>query len=100
MFRSSSAIRIAFAAATLAAAAVSLDACAAGGGSRADRVAAKMKERFSAADTDHDGFISRTEADSGMPRIAQHFDQVDANHDGKLSPDEIAAYVREMRASR
>ena len=90
----------AFAAFVLTAVTASLTACAANGGSRADRIAAKMNERFDSADADRDGSISRDEAGKGMPRIAQHFDDVDANHDGKLSRDEIAAYIRAMRDAR
>jgi Ca2+-binding EF-hand superfamily protein len=84
--------------AVLAGATLSLTACAAAA-ARIDR-ADQMKERFDAADTDHDGYISRDEAGKGLPRIAAHFDDADANRDGKLSKDEIADYLRSQRKSR
>lgn len=78
---------------------VPLAACAQDG-SRAQRFAAKAQERFAAADANHDGLISRDEAQQGMPRIAQHFDDVDTDHDGQLSREELAAYLKSLRASR
>lgn len=86
------------AAAVLAGATLSLTACAAAA-ARGDR-AEQMKERFAAADSDHDGYVSREEAEKGLPRIAPHFDDADTNHDGKLSQDEIATYLRSLRNSR
>ena len=77
---------------------LSLTACAMAA-ARADR-GEQMKERFSAADTDGDGYISRDEAEKGLPRIAAHFDDADSNHDGKLSKDEIVAYAKSLRGSR
>ena len=88
----------AVAAIVLAGAMLSLTACAAAA-ARAGR-AEQMRERLSAADADHDGYISRDEAANGLPRIAPHFDDADTNRDGKLSEDEIAAYVKSLRGSR
>lgn len=82
----------------LAATTLSLTACAAAA-ARAGR-AEQMKDRFAAADSDHDGYISRDEAEKGLPRIAPHFDDADTNHDGKLSQDEITTYLRSLRNSR
>ncbi|HJT99182.1 MAG TPA: EF-hand domain-containing protein [Rhodanobacteraceae bacterium] len=99
MFKHFIAARLALGALALAALTLPLDACALGA-SRSERAAEKMKERFATADTDHDGLISRDEADKGMPRIAAHFGEIDANGDGKLAKDEIAAYLRDQRANR
>jgi len=60
----------------------------------------KLHDKFAAADTDHDGFLTRAEAQSGMPNIAAHFDEVDSDHDGKLSLAEVGAYFAKMRADR
>jgi hypothetical protein len=50
---------------------------------------AAIRERWSAADKDGDGTISRAEADESMPRLAERFGDFDANNDGKISRDEI-----------
>ena len=51
-----------------------------------------------AADANQDGLISRSEADTSLPRIAKHFDQLDSNDDGQLSGAELKAIAE--RASR
>lgn len=50
-----------------------------------------MLERIKAADTNGDGFISKSEA-AALPRIAERFDQIDANRDGQVSFDELRAF--------
>lgn len=60
----------------------------------------KLRERFAAADADHDGTLSRTEATAGMPRVAKHFDAIDTDHDGKLTLAEVAAFLKQARAER
>ena len=60
----------------------------------------KLREKFAAADTDHDGSLSRAEAAAGMPRLAKHFDAIDTDHDGKLTLAEIAAFLKQARAER
>ena len=84
----------AFASSTLA-----LSACA-GGDARNQKIAEKARERFAAADTDHDGRLSQDEANQGMPRLAAHFAEIDADHDGQLTTDEILAYLQQRRGSR
>jgi len=99
MFKDSIAARLALGLIALGALTMSLDACALGAAAaRSGRMADKAKERFNEADADHDGFISREEADKGMPRLAPHFDEIDANHDGKLTTDEIATFLRNNRS--
>ena len=56
-------------------------------------------ERFVDADTDHDGRLSRTEAQA-MPFVSRHFDQIDSNHDGYVSRDELRAAREKMQAMR
>ena len=41
---------------------------------------------FKDLDTNHDGFIDKSEAQGG---IAKHFDAIDTDRDGKLSKDEL-----------
>jgi Ca2+-binding EF-hand superfamily protein len=51
-----------------------------------------FSKRFEAADTNHDGALSREEAKS-MPMVLEHFDQLDTNKDGKVTEDEIRALM-------
>jgi Ca2+-binding EF-hand superfamily protein len=67
---------------------------------RVEKAGAKMREKFEAADTDHDGLLSRDETAKGFPHLTKHFDEIDANHDGKLSMVEIAQFLRNKRAVR
>jgi Ca2+-binding EF-hand superfamily protein len=60
----------------------------------------KLNEKFDAADSNHDGFLTRDEAAKNMPRVAKHFDSIDTDHDGKLSPQEIAQFLAAKRKSR
>ncbi len=61
--------------------------CPAGGAGKR----AAMQERLKAADTNHDGFISREEA-KALPRIAERFDAIDTNKDGLVSGEELRAF--------
>jgi len=45
---------------------------------------------FAALDANHDGKISKAEAQKN-PAVMQMFDQADKNHDGSLSKDEFNA---------
>jgi len=47
------------------------------------------EERFAAADANHDGYVSRAEAEKSLPTVAAHFDKIDANGDGHLTRDEF-----------
>lgn len=65
-----------------------------------EKSGAKLREKFEAADIDHDGLLTRDEAAKGLPHAAKHFDEIDTNHDGKLSMQEVAQYLRNKRATR
>ena len=58
-----------------------------------------LDERFKKADTDSDGFLSKEEAEKGMPMVGRRFAEIDANKDGKISREEIdkAMAHREQR---
>lgn len=75
-----------------------LGGCAMAGANR-QQMAQKAEERFDAADSNHDGYLSRSEAQTGMPRLAEHFDEIDTDHDGQLSKAEILAYLKQRRAA-
>lgn len=65
-------------------------------GSREGRLAA----RFAAADTNHDGQLTRAEAEQGMPRLAQHFDALDPQGRGYVTEADIAAFVAKAKAQK
>jgi hypothetical protein len=56
------------------------------------------KDRFAAADTDHDGMLTKAEAQKGMPFVAKHFDEIDAVKAGKVSVADITKFIEERRA--
>jgi hypothetical protein len=47
--------------------------------------------KLEALDTNHDGLLSRAEAQA-HPHLSQHFDAIDVNRDGILSRDELMAW--------
>lgn len=51
----------------------------------------RIVERFQLADTDKDGFVSRSEAEKALPQMALRFDALDRDRDGKLSVEELQA---------
>ena len=67
---------------------VATPAFAGGAATPAERTG-KIMARF---DTDHDGRISRQEAQAA-PRLAAHFDKIDADKDGYLTPAELTAAI-------
>lgn len=58
---------------------------------RRERMVENMQEKFSKADTNRDGLISKAEAQREMPRVFAKFDALDSNKDGQLSKVEITA---------
>jgi len=57
------------------------------------------KERFAAADTDHDGMLTKVEAQKGMPFVAKHFDEIDKAKAGKVSAADITKFIEARRAT-
>jgi Ca2+-binding EF-hand superfamily protein len=51
---------------------------------------------FDNVDTNHDGAISRAEADAKAPRLAKNFDALDTDKSGSLSRDELRQSARDM----
>jgi EF-hand domain/EF hand len=62
--------------------------------------AEQAKARWNQADTNHDGSLSREEAQQGMPKLAQYFDKLDKNNDGQLTPDELRAAYEARKGDR
>ena len=52
-----------------------------------------LKERFAAADKDHNGKLTRDECEAGMPRIFRAYDQIDSDKKGFITLDQIITFV-------
>jgi hypothetical protein len=57
------------------------------------------RPRFRDADLDHDGRLSRTEAQV-LPYVSKHFDALDTDHDGYVSRAELRASHDRMQMAR
>jgi len=55
---------------------------------RAENALMSVQQRFKNLDTDHDGFVSRSEMQKA-PGYSRAFEQADDNHDGRLDADEF-----------
>jgi hypothetical protein len=86
--------------ALIAVLALGLSACATAQRARSQQMIERAQQRFADADTDHDGRLSRAEAEAGTPRLAAHFDEIDGDRDGMLTTAEIAGYLRQHRGNR
>jgi len=67
---------------------------------RVQQMEAELQKRFAAADLDHDGRVTRAEAQAGMPLVFQHFDEIDSAKAGSLTLAQIAAFARAKAATR
>jgi len=56
-------------------------------------------DRFVSADTNHDGRLTRTEAQA-LPFVAKHFDMIDADRDGYVTPAEMRVARERFQAER
>lgn len=62
----------------------------------ADKRAQEIEEKFKAADKDHDGKLTLSEAKAGMPRVAKGFDKIDKDKKGYLTVDQIKAFAANL----
>ncbi|HEY1394552.1 EF-hand domain-containing protein [Roseateles sp.] len=62
--------------------------------------AQKLEDRFAAADKDHDGKLTKAEAEAGMPRLAKHFDAVDTQKTGSVTLDQVKQYMATQMKDR
>ena len=60
----------------------------------------QFDQQFDAVDTNHDGKISKSEAELQAPAVAEAFERIDTNHDGYLSKQEIKTFTAAMLKSR
>lgn len=67
---------------------------------RQEKMRADLQKRFTAADTNADGRLSRDEAKRGMPRIHRNFDAIDAEKTGSVSLEQIAAFAEKQGGRR
>jgi len=92
-------------------AALALGALACGGAAQAQTAAPPpdawtahlqktLASRFAKADANHDGRLTQTEAQVGMPRVAAHFAQLDVDHLGYLTLPQLQADLLQRMASK
>jgi hypothetical protein len=67
---------------------------------RGRQMAGELQKRFSAADANHDGRLTRDEAKNGMPFVYKHFDEIDTGKSGSLSMADIGAFFRDKAGAR
>ena len=60
--------------------------------------ASNALKNFDIADKNHDGLLTREEAEKGpVPFIRAHFDQIDKDKRGTVSKQDVADYVRSLQ---
>jgi sterol desaturase/sphingolipid hydroxylase (fatty acid hydroxylase superfamily) len=59
----------------------------------------EMPKRFSRADTNQDGKLTKSEANSTMPRVYQYFDSIDVQKRGYVTQEDIATYAHAQAAA-
>ena len=60
-----------------------------------------MAQRFEAANTTHDGHLTREQATSGKLRVVvRNFDAMDKEHKGYVTVENIRSFAQERRAQR
>lgn len=58
------------------------------------------EERFTAANTAHDGHLTLEEAKTGYKTVARHFAEIDASGKGYVTENDIRAWHAQQKASR
>ncbi|WP_281850800.1 EF-hand domain-containing protein [Dyella sp. GSA-30] len=54
-----------------------------------------IEKNFDVADKNHDGKLTREEAQSGAtPAIAKHFDEIDTDHKGYVTKADTRAFIQ------
>lgn len=61
----------------------------------------RLRDKFDAANTNHDGHLTRTQAQAGhMSHVARDFAAIDLASHGYVTVDDIRTYRRAQRAAR
>lgn len=68
--------------------------------SRAEKARATLQQRFSAADGNADGRLSRAEAQAGMRWVHRNFDSIDSSRSGAVTLEQIERHAATQAASR
>ncbi|WP_445145136.1 EF-hand domain-containing protein [Dyella sp. Tek66A03] len=58
--------------------------------------AQNLMKNFDIADKNHDGLLTRKEAEK-VPFIKAHFDQIDTTHRGSVSKQEVRDYISSLQ---
>lgn len=61
---------------------------------------AQFAERFTAADVNADGKLTREEAEAKMPGVAAKFDEIDVDKKGYVTKQDIAKSMKKMKAAK
>ena len=56
-----------------------------------------MDERFTKANTTHDGHLTLAQAKAGYPTVARHFTEIDTAKNGYVTEDDIRAWEKAER---
>jgi hypothetical protein len=67
---------------------------------RGRQMAAELQKRFTAADSNGDGKLTRDEAKAGMPFVYKHYDEIDTGKTGAITMRDIAAFAAAQRSAR
>lgn len=67
------------------------------GGARMEHAMEQLQSRFAAANTTHDGKLTKDQAAAGMPRVAQHFDEIDTQKAGYVTLAQIEQFMMSQR---
>jgi len=67
---------------------------------RARQMGTELQKRFTAADANGDGKLTKDEAKNGMPFVYKHFNEIDTGKTGAIAMRDIAAYAAAQRAAR
>ena len=58
------------------------------------------EQRFTQANTSHDGHLTLEQAKGGYVTVARHFAQIDADHKGYVTLDDIRTWHKQQRDAR
>ena len=59
-----------------------------------------MDQKFTSANTTHDGHLTEDQAKTGYPTMARHFAAIDATKKGYITEDDIRAWEKAERERR